>query len=382
MTTHEELLTEKGVEALSDFDDAALRNRARDALAVCKRALGAVDAVELSPHELADPGTPDLSTWNALASDTSALLTSVKEAITQLRALFPSDAEEAASEFGSDDIDIAFEMGGGTQPGAARDAAIDLAVEQMRGDPSSRVGSSIRALTGMLEQDILGFGNTMRRPEIASNRWMLLGALHELKMNCAQCLDAVAAAVVQELSSRPPELLLKRYANATGRSLRLRADLRDLRFEVERLKAQAELGLVDAIGPRVEGMLGAFEQRDSYGFLRPSDKKQILEFRWWARQGAADARRRLEDFHRFLEVMGDINRRELLVRHDLRRIEEARMLLLSEEPMSSVFQSAKRLYGRSDRLDGIILEWRRGRTPRADELAPLLDEAEALCRLG
>lgn len=353
------LLGDRGATVLTRIPDDAERERALSGLEAVASALEAVRRLDLSPHELADGGNWDLSAWNALAPEVRTLLVSVRGAVDRLRGLFPPTESQPSVDLSSSDLEFAFaESDFGPERGPQVDRAL---AEETSPVPV------LEALTGMLEEDLLKFGQRMRSPQLVADRWALLGELHELKSNCVQCLDAVAAAILRPWTDQPVEQWLPDYASAATRVVRLRSRIVDLHREAGELQALLrEDPEQDALAfRRMEEMLRQFAADPAYGDLRPLDKQQILLFRHWLMQAApswSSGRLRLEDFVRFLEVMQDINRREVLRDHDREKLDVAIMLLESDEDLDAVMPQLEPVYGRWYPLDDLIRAWR-GRSP-------------------
>jgi len=367
------LLTPKGRQLLEAAGDD-FGARARAALAATADAMDAVRGLDLESHELVAEERADLSTWDALAPAVAGMLQRVKAATVKLRGLFPY-AEKPESQLLTADIDAAFSNPDAPMPESERDGHVERVLSFEPQDAASRVGGAVAALATMLDADILRLGQQLRRPEITSDRWQLLSALHEMRSNSAQCLDALVAAVVKELSRTPPDQLIKGYADATRRALRLRADLRDLELQLQRIEAELSAGGLtsEGVGPRIERLLKGFSERPSFEALRPSDRKIVLELRSWALHDGSGALRRLEDLRRFLELMEGVNRRDVLMESDRRHVNLACMLLESDEEVSATWPHVKRVYGRDRTLDDVIRAWRQGRVPDAETLLSELD---------
>jgi hypothetical protein len=361
------LLKSRGRQALAAAEPA-VQELVRRVLERCADGIRAVEAFDLTPYELQDAGgSGDLSTWNAVAPHARNLLVEVRRVIDDLEAMFPDPA--AASVPSTADIDAAFAF----EPASQRDAEVQSVVAGSDPERAS-AGPAVRSLTGMLEQDLLRFGGLIRNQAVTTDRWLLLGALHEMGSNCAQCLDAVTAVVMQDVTTEPPERVLSRYVDVTRRALRLRFDVRDLRFEVEALQLGLNDGRVSGedAAARLAELLQAFSGRASYRTLRPTDKRELLECRAWAARDGSQPERRLEDFLRWLEVMDGINRREHLVKSDRQNLSLSVMLLESDEPLDAVWTHVQLLYGRDRALDEIVRAWRQHQPPDREELSEAL----------
>jgi len=357
------LLGDRGAAVLAQIPDSDARARAAAGLEAVAEALEVVRRVDLSPHELADGGTWDLSAWNALAPDVRTLLLSVRRAIERVRELYPAPPDADRAELGSIDLDLAFD-----DPDCSPDRGpqVDAALAEDT-DPIPVIAS----LTAMLEADLRSFGQRMRSPQLMAERWALLGELHELQGNCVQCLDAVAAAILRPWTDQPVESWLPDYASAVTRVVRLRGRVVELQHEAAELQRiwESDPAQKGRVFRRLDEMLREFAADPAHGDLRPLDKQQVLQFRGWLMRAAPDwedGTHRLEDFVRFLEVMRDINRREVLRDHDHERLGIAIMLLESDEPVDAVRAELEAVYGRSNELDELLRGWRERETPSAE----------------
>jgi len=357
-------LGERGARLLDSIPDLEERFRARTALESVATAVSAVRRLDLAPHELADEGTLDLGTWNALAPEVRTLLVSVRGAVERLRSLYPSAADrDPSTDINSMDLDFAFDDG---DFGPERGPQVDRALAEDTG-PIPVIGS----LTGMLDEDLVRFGQRMRSPSLVADRWALLGELHELKNNCLQCLDAVAAAVLRPWTDQPVDHWLPDFASALTRVVRLRARVVDLHREASELQTLLRRDLEQAplVFRRVDEMLRVFAADPSYGDLRPLDKQQFLQLRLWLLQAAPSydgGALKLEDFVRCLEVMLDINRRATLRDHDRAQLNVVIMLLESDEDVDDVMHQLEPVYGRWPALDEQLRAWRARRAPDAE----------------
>ncbi len=349
--TVEALLGAQGLAVLSSVSPPSERSKVEDGIQACGRSLEVIRRIDLTPHELADAGVADLATWNALAPEIRSLLVSVRSTVHALRELFPADDPSAGTD--SIDLDGAFQEAEDFTPD--RGPQVDAALADERTS-----GAVVGVLTAMLEEDIVRFGQRMRSPQLVADRWALLGELHELKSHCAQCLDAVVAALLRPHTTQPVENWLPTYASAGTRAARLRRDIVDLHRAVVELHARltADSSQLSDICREVERLLREFATQPSYADLRPLDKQQILQFRIWLLQAQrADAGPRFEDFGRCLEVMQDINRRPVLRDHDRAQLDLAVMLLESEEPVDATRACLEAVYGRSAELDALLRRW-------------------------
>lgn len=379
-------LGERAAEIVEAVSDPRSKELCVGAIRACHVALQVVNALDLSEHELADPGTPDLSTWDALATPTRNVLMATRTAADRLLELFAA-GEPTSESPSAEDIDAAFDaMEAGTDLSPIRDKR-GVEIEDIVSDEED-VSRAIGALASMLQSDFISFGQRLRNPRLVSDRWALLGELHEFRSKCARCLEAVVATVIRWISSEDPEEILPSYHGATMQAVLLRREAVDLRLEV--LAHQDTLRGEDT-GPdpvaevraRLNATLDDLASRTVYDFLRPIDKRQIILFRIFLgaeETSRAEMRRQLEGFAKFLEVMGEINQRQELVKHDARQLDLAAHALIERRTADAVRQLAL-VYGRHPALDEMIRRLRAGADIDPDEALQRLVETRAVLPL-
>ncbi|MCC7386527.1 MAG: hypothetical protein IT384_32105 [Deltaproteobacteria bacterium] len=380
----------KAYRVVSALPDPELRGRVITAIEVCTHALGVVDSLDLSPHELSDPETANVDTWEALAPDTSRVLVEVRQAGDRLAQLFPP-GEVDPDEVSASDLERAFDLMAGAAPGDApggsllrREQGIDLLVRSSNEASMAHVGESIRGMVAVLHQDIAVLGGKLRNPNIVGDRWFLLAELHQFLGQCSHCLEAVVATVLNALSAEHLDDLLPRYADATSRAVMLRAAVTDLAHDVEELNqaiARASKEDLAVLKGALADSMTAFAEQPAYRYLKPQDKRPIITFRvslgLWEKQGSDPVRLRqqVEGFSRFLSLMCDLNWREELAEHDARFLESARVVLASEMDLDLAVPYLKRVRGRSPIIDQSLRALERGGVPPRDELLQAVVEA-------
>lgn len=376
----------RATEIVEAVADPSIKERCVDAIRACHLALQVVEALDLSEHELADPGTPDLSTWNALATPTRNVLMATRRAADRLSNLFGAD-EPSSRAPTSQDIEDAFDLmeAGGTL-GPIRDKR-SVEIEDIVSDERD-VSRAIGALASMLHADFLRFGQRLRNPALVSDRWALLGELHEFRSKCARCLEAVVATVIRWISTEDPEEILPCYHGATMQAVLLRCAAVDLKHEIrahqEALRAEGvETERIAAVRARLSATLDDLAKRPVYEFLRPIDKRQIVLFRIFlggASCTGIEMRRRLEGFSKFLEVMGEINQRQELVKHDAHHLDLAAHALIDRRPEDAGRHLAL-VYGRNPTLDETVRRLREGARLDPDETLQRIVETRAILPL-
>jgi len=372
--------------------DVRVRDHVVRAILICDDALEVVDALDLTPHELATDDLPSLATWNALAPDVRNVLVAVRRASEQLLDLFPAPPEQEVHDTTSLDLDLdkAFdELAAGPTPDPIRDRR-DREIDELVGGVDAtqtfeQIGEAIAALAGMLQADFVSFGARLQNPAVVGDRWFLLSELQELRQKCSQCLEAVVAVVLKAVAGEDLELVLPRYQSAARRAQRLRATIVDLEQDVVLLNEQAKRGSVgdlSAIRQALILRLNELGEQGAYADIRPLDKQQIIRFRRLLASVPASPetvtklRQGVEGFAKFLEVMHEINDREVLLKSDRAALQTARMLLESEEEIASVKELLVSAYGRDRDLDVHIRTLRDGREPDTEALLEAVARAD------
>ena len=366
------------------IDDVGLKARVFRAVALSEEALKVVDALELKSHETIETVGADLRIWEAVAADVRQVLLTVGRVSSVMRDVFqPAEVNETSTM----DLDAAFasmEQGPAPEPiRDGRDLEIDRIVERTGDIPNAMAG--VHQLATMLHRDCLSFGHRLRNPGVVSDKWLLLGELQELKSKCTHCLEAIVATLVQPFCDRPVDLVLPRYVDATARARTLREQLVDLARDISQLNDKAQRCTKDqalAVRHALVVRLEAFTGHEAYEYLRPADRQELSSFRMRLNRfedGIDDLvafRQVTEGFARFLDALRAINQRDLLVQHDLQKIQSALMLVDAEADDEELRPVLRSLYGRDRVLDDIILAERRDQPIDLRDLRQVLQATE------
>ncbi len=358
----QQFLGPSAVGLLKEVNDESLLARALEGFELCVNGLQVVEALDLRPHELVDEEEPGLEFWVQIAPEVRNLLMASRHAALALRKTFEvsketlgSEAEESLED--AFDIDGAFDqMLSGEKHEPIRDRR-ELELEALVNRASSTrdmqvdLAPVIGALTSMLQEDFVRFGERLKNPHIVGVRWALLGELHELQSKCAQCLQAVAAAILGALGAEDPEAILPCYTSATMRAVQLRRTIVLLEIEVEKLRGGQ--GSQDELQKLIE----AFASSESFNFLRPLDRQQLGGFRRALARGETSFRQIIEGFSKFLEVMRSINQRQELARVDAENLRKAKAALDRGEPAQALVEGLYKVLGRDAELDDMIVRW-------------------------
>ena len=381
----------RGLAAVASISGTIERNRIVKAIGIVTDALLAVDRLDLTPYELSEDETPSLAAWNALAPSVKEALVASHRAVRRMQELFPTPPT------GPDNLDMDVEEAMAAWEGFdlpdpirdQRDAEIDEIIAGADGARSfTGTIPAVSSLLMMLEADIVAFGERLRNPRVVADRWFLLGELYELKSKCSQALEAVVATLLGPHTQDDVQLVLPRFAGAAKRAAKLRTAIVDLSYDVEQLEAAVQSADVEAateVRHTFVLRLKAFSDHPAYRFLRPMDRREVLKARIRANQieigehSLLQVCREFEGFSKFLEVMRNINDREVLEHRDRAALLTAQMLLESDENVVSVLPLLEQVYGRDRDLDFLVRGLRR-REPIDGEVL-LAKAQEILARL-
>ncbi len=189
-------------------------------------------------------------------------------------------------------------------------------------------------------------------------------------------LSSVYATFAPEVD---PDTLAPGHLTSLGRALLVRGGLTDLTRTVAPLnevvqRADAALPKRQAAYAEIARTLGEFIRGEVFRAMRPADRWELDKFERELRAGTGPAAAlTAEGLAKYLESLGSINRREVLVAHDARALEElrealsaARTLLeintrVAAELVGKAYAAAVSLYGRNPVNDDLIVALRDAR---------------------
>jgi hypothetical protein len=169
-----------------------------------------------------------------------------------------------------------------------------------------------------------------------------------------------------------PTTVVPGYLTALGRALLVRRGVAELATNLAPFNDQLQAGdpathaaALSAVRATVHGYVGSVVCRA----MRPADRWQMVEFeRQLQTEPPSVARLTSEGLVKYLDSLGSINQREVLVMHDRRTIEtmrdavsNARQLMdlsprAAVEMMDRAYQAAQRLKGRSPVTDKLVAD--------------------------
>lgn len=372
-----ELLGPSAVRELEGIDPSRL-TKTLQALESCAGALQLVDALDVTPHELAEVGTADLTVWSAIAGDVSKVLVTVQQTLAFLRQLFPSTGSSDLNA-ASDDISIEDMFGTEEGSGVWSEHDLDTVVLNAIGTSETEMGDAVKTLAAMLHGDVVAFGQQLRRPEIVGDRWSLLGLVQEFKTSCEQCLEAVVASILGSVMNRNLDNLLPRYRRAAAHTVELRRVLVALSYDVSRFNMAiqpAEPHELPALKDALEQRLGEFMASAGSRYIRATDKRLIVVLRVflrdWPGTDVPAMKAYIDDVTKSIELLRGISQREVLQKHDAEALDAAIALLNANATIPEALPFIEKAYGRAPELDGRIYYWQlRQNMDPADAIAVL-----------
>lgn len=325
---------------LSAIPDRAFSERLRKVYLAAEAAVARLVDLDMTRYEqLSGDESPDLSLWNEMAPFISDTLMGVNALLQVLREEFLIKP----------------------QP---------LAGQAMEVDRVLREGAST------LSQEVTRLGETMRSPQVVSDRWNLLAELQGFR---ARYRETIGELVFSSLSAYGevtrsevvPGYQAELQAAISARSVG--ADLRRLmKVRLEKVR-HAEREDVQWNAQQLEKEMEFFSKTHAYKALWSRDKKVILEFR---RSMTEIARRAnlshaellsvAEPFGAFVETLERINNRQILKSNDREVWAAVGVKLEQTEPVigrnpeqaKKLFQDAVAasmpLYGRDPQLDAFL----------------------------
>ncbi|MBC7792987.1 MAG: hypothetical protein H7Z43_04720 [Clostridia bacterium] len=294
----------------------------------------------------------------------------INRLIAHLGASFvpPAQAEEQ-----SDDFDLAFDLVDGPTGDSAGLAPAREAHEAMTID--EQVADAAHAFGGMLRTNVLRFADRLEAAVKQNDGWPLLAELDDSKRKLVKAVQGLLFGVlaVFKADARRDEILPE-YRSSITEAVSLRSVLADLTLAVTRFNNAIAAASAEQVVPllvAVSDRLQRFAARPEYRTLRGDDKKAVIDFRstLYRLRGnkggvpMVPLKQAVEGFSKFLEAMGAINHREVLVLHDRQRLEIARdnlvqaKSLVADDPegarahLDQAVEGVATVHGRNQELD-------------------------------
>jgi hypothetical protein len=200
-----------------------------------------------------------------------------------------------------------------------------------------------------------------------------LGVLDDTQSSASEGVHALVTAVYDAfVPDVNPTTVVPGYLTALGRALLVRRGVAELATNLAPFNDQLQAGdpathaaALSAVRATVQAYVGSVVCRA----MRPADRWQMVEFeRQLQTEPLSVARMTSEGLVKYLDSLGSINQREVLVMHDRRTIEtmrdavsNARQLMdlsprAAVEMMDRAYQAAQRLKGRSPVTDKLVAD--------------------------
>ncbi len=235
-----------------------------------------------------------------------------------------------------------------------------------------RVGSIEYGLTSQQNEAMERLNVALSTAEIGS----ALGVLDDTQSSASEGVHALVTAVYEAfVPDTNPTTVVPGYLTSLGRALLVRRGVAELAANLapynDQLQAPAPAAHAPALAA-VRATLQSYVHSVVCRAMRPADRWQMVEFeRELATEPLPAARLTTEGLVKYLDSLGSINQREVLVMHDRRTLEtmrdavaNARQLIdlsprAAVEMMDRAYQAAQRLKGRSPVTDRLVLELER-----------------------
>lgn len=232
-----------------------------------------------------------------------------------------------------------------------------------------RVGSIEYGLTSQQNEAIERLKVALSTGEIGH----ALGVLDDTQSSASEACHALVTTVYETfLPDVNPTTVVPGYLTALGRALLVRRGVAELAGTLGPHNAKLQAGDAAAYEPALATVRLTLQQYVNSVVcraMRPADRWQMVEFeRQLAGESTAAARLTTEGLVKYLDSLGTINQREVLVMHDRRTLEtmreavaNARQLIdlsprAAAEMMDRAYQAAQRLKGRSPVIDHLVVE--------------------------
>lgn len=204
----------------------------------------------------------------------------------------------------------------------------------------------------------------------------VLGLLDDTQSSASEGVHALVTAIYDAfVPDQNPATVVPGYLTALGRALLVRRGLAELSATLAPYNESLQGTDPTLHAPALETIraaLKAFVGSVVCRAMRAADRWQVVEFeRDLASQPLAAARMTSEGLVKYLDSLGSINQREVLMVHDQRALEQMRESLANArqlvdlsprtalEMMDRAYQAAQRLRGRSTNTDQLVVQLER-----------------------
>jgi hypothetical protein len=360
---------------LDSIQDRAFAARLRQVYLVAASTIGRLSDMDLVKYETTTvDDSPDLSLWEEMAPVIRDTVMDVNALLAAIRQQFPPTIQGGLADV----------------------------VERAVNEAGSRTGtgdatSTLHAAMNQIAQQITELGESMRKPELVSDRWNLLSEIQRFRTRFRQEIGDLVCQSAQIFADVHPREVVPGYAKELASAVTVRATVSDLLRVVQSRRdkvREAEPEDIQWHAQQLEKELDVFGKTPAYRALRAQDKRAVVELRAKLGQVATrpnpsrrDLEERLEPFLELVQKLTSVNNRQILQQHDREvqaacgvKMEQAQQQLASSpeeaaRTFAEAVQLAQSLYGRDPQLDGFLRRARKTpiATLRGAELATSLE---------
>ncbi|OGR09216.1 MAG: hypothetical protein A2341_23610 [Deltaproteobacteria bacterium RIFOXYB12_FULL_58_9] len=325
--------SQKIEDILQTISDGGLREDVAKVVRLAFEALGNLRRIHL-PQDHFEEGGNDRAADDAhleLAPYVLAAVSTINQLLGFISKAFPAPA--SAAEQSDDDFDLEFDLvDGPTGDGVGLSSTRQQ--EESSWTPREQVADALNAFGGMLRSRVLDLSERLKFARNQKDSWPLLNELDEAQHRLTKAVQAVLFGALGAFTTDARrEEILPAYRSAAAEAVALRAAVAELTFHIGRLNVALADATVEIAVPLVVAVadrLARFSARPEYRTLRAEDKKAVIDFRRTLhdlrhrREGLplVPLRHAVEGFSKFLEAMGAINHREVLILHDKQRLQD------------------------------------------------------------
>jgi hypothetical protein len=382
---------------VAGIPEAGLAERVGATVSMTRAALDELKRVHLpqDSFEESDAENP-VDRHLEIAPYALSALASINRLLAHLGESYVSPAEPTTA---SDDFDLTFDL----VDGPTGDAG-GLSSSQAGGKRLSleeQVADAAHAFGGMLRGHVLKFADRLEAALRQNDTWPLLAEIDDYKRKLTKALQGLLFGVLGVFAKEARrDEILPEYKSGVAEAVALRSTLADMTLAITRFNSaiaqatqEAAVPLVVAVSDRLQ----RFATRPEYSTLRADDKKAFIDFasslhRLRRTKGGipmTQLKLAVEGFSKFLEAMGAINHREVLVIHDRQRLEQALELVNGARAIAAADAGGARakldsavellaaVHGRNQELDD-QRRLHRIDPPLPEDMVERLDEWSAL----
>ena len=365
---------------LEQVEDPVLVGSVASVIELVDEALHAIDELHLDPIET----NPELESgrplWFTLKPHLTEVLATARNASGEILRFFPLNGP-TTEDLGDLELALAIDDLEGGMPSPIRDSyeiRLDALLAKVYPGVLHSIAGPLSETASILDRIVLEHAGRFESRQLRRDGLALLADTHELRTRTEQTLETTVAIILRGLSTAPIEEAYPPHCSGGHRAARIRG------WAVDFLRALSTLPSHPVNPTAALAKANTVVNRSAialeFGWLRAADRAVVQGFRRWLRSSEshdlADIKDRFESLTTWARQMGRINRRQLLIRHDLETIAHIRSMLRYSPSGPMLLAALKNLYGRDPRIDLLVQEGRDGRMPPLEGLSPLLEGIE------